>query len=545
MVVIDVDAQETTAPLPQDLESAHRLIAELMRRENQLSEKLDQSSQRETVLCKQVDDDQRKIAALEQRVDWLSRYVFGRRSEKGVPEGQQALAFASSAGEVDERATDEDDTAAATVDVPAHRRKRGGRKPLPENLPREIIEIELAKEDRHCAGCDTEKTRIGEDRTEQLDYQPASFFIREYVRPKYACRKCQRGVTQAALPARPIEKGRPGAGLLAHVVTSKYGDHMPYYRLEPIFRRHGIEIRRSTLSEWCGAVSDLLKPVATQIAAEVLGSNWIQSDDTTVEVQDRSRSPAYPKGHIWVYRGEDGSAFYDFTWKRNSEGPLRILQQYRGHLQADAAPAYDDVYSRLPIIEVGCWAHVRRRFKEAVRTSPKQAAHVVALIGELYGLERSAKKRKLDADGRKQLRQQQSKPILERIHGYLKTITVTTLPKSPLGDAIGYALRQWDALRRYTENGSLEIDNNGAENALRPLCLGRKNWLFIGSEAAAHRTMVLLTLVQTCKAHQVDPFVYLRDVIDRVSTHPMSRIDELTPRRWKELRQQAAATQAA
>lgn len=535
----DVETQKTTAPLPQDLESAHRLIADLMQRESELVK-------RETVLCKQVDDDQRKIASLEQQVHWLRNYVFGRRSEKGVPEGQHSLPFEPAAGAVEEQASDEQDTnIAAEIEVPAHKRKRSGRKPLPENLPREIIEIELAEEDRHCAGCDTEKSRIGEDRTEELDYQPASFFIREYVRPKYACRQCESGIVQAALPARPIEKGRPGPGLLAHVVTSKYGDHTPLYRLEPIFRRHGIEIGRSTLSEWCGAVSDLLRPVATQVAAGVLSSGWIQSDDTTVEVQDRSRSPAYPKGHIWVYRGEDGSAFYDFTWKRNSEGPLRILQQYRGYLQADAAPAYDEVHQKLPIVEVGCWAHARRRFKEAVRTSPKEASQVMVWIGELYGLERSAKKRKLDHQERKQLRQQQSRPILGRIHEYLKKITVTALPKSPLADAIGYALRQWDALCRYVDDGGLEIDNNGAENALRPLCLGRKNWLFIGSEAAAHRTMVLLTLVQTCKAHQVDPFAYLRDVIDRVSTHPMSRIDELTPRRWKELRQQTADSQAA
>lgn len=531
VVVSDVEMQETTAPLPQDLESAHRLIADLM--------------QRESVLCKQVDEDQRKIASLEQQVYRLRNYVFGRRSEKGVPVEQQALPFATAAGEVEEPHSDEDDTAAQEIEVPAHRRRRGGRKPLPENLPREIIELQPADEDLCCKSCDAEKTRIGEDRTEELEYRPASFFIREYIRPKYACRKCENGVTQAELPARPIHKGRPGSGLLAHVVTSKYGDHSPLYRLEPMFRRHGIELSRSTLSQWCGAVADLLKPVATQIAAEVLSSKWIQSDDTTVDVQDRSRSPAYPRGHIWVYRGEDGSAFYDFTWKRNSEGPLRILEQYRGYLQADAAPAYDEVHQKLPIVEVGCWAHARRRFKEAVRTSAKEASHVVALIGELYGLERSAKKRKLDAGGRKQLRQQQSEPILDRIHEYLKKITVTTLPKSPLGDAIGYALRQWNALTRYTEDGSLEIDNNGAENALRPLCLGRKNWLFIGSEAAAHRTMVLLTLVQSCKAHQVDPFAYLRDVINRVSTHPMSRIDELTPRSWKELRQQSTHARAA
>lgn len=180
-----------------------------------------------------------------------------------------------------------------------------------------------------------------------------------------------------------------------------------------------------------------------------------------------------------------------------------------------------------------------------MRTSPREATQVMVWIGELYGIERSAKSKRLDDEARRVMREQRSRPVLTRIHEYLKQITVTALPKSPLGDAIGYTLRQWEALNRYTEDGSLEIDNNGAENALRPLCLGRKNWLFLGSEAAAHRTMVLLTLVQTCKAHQVDPFVYLRDVIDRVSTHPMSRIDELAPRRWKQLRPRVPDSHAA
>jgi transposase len=528
-----VETQETTGPLPRDLTSAHQLIAALYG-------DLDQSSKRERVLHEQIEAERRRTEALEQQLHWLRKQVFGRRSEKGVPVEQPALPFATAAGPVEADARDEDggEEHAARTAVPAHtRRPRGGRTPLPDDLPREIVELLPADADRCCKGCQTEKVRIGEDRTEELDYVPASIVVRVYVRPKYACRQCENGVVQAALPTRPIEKGRPGPGLLAHVVTSKYGDHLPLYRLERIFPRQGIDISRQTLAEWCGAVADLLKPVATQIAADVLGSQWVQSDDTGVDVQDRTATPQIRTGHVWAYRGSETSAFYDFTWARNSEGPLRVLAHFRGYLQADAAPAFDDVYRTRPITEVGCWAHARRRFKEALRTSPKEAAHVVVWIGELYGLERSAKKNKLDDGQRQALRQQSARPILKRLHAYLQEVAVTALPKSPLGEAIGYALRQWDALNRYTDDGSLEIDNNGAENALRPLCLGRKNWLNFGSEAAAHRAMVLLTLVQTCKAHHVDPFAYLRDVIDRVSTHPMSRIDELTPRRWNELRQ--------
>jgi transposase len=541
----DVEIQEMTASLPQDLESAHQLIAalygdrdRLRTRAGVLHEQIGESSKREHVLHAQIEAERRRVEALEQQLHWLRKQVFGRRSEKGVPVEQQALPFATAAGPVEAAARDEDggEEPAALTAVPAHtRRKRGGRTPLPEDLPRELVELLPADADLCCEGCKTEKVRIGEDRTEELDYVPASMVVRVYVRPKYACRTCENGVVQAALPARPIEKGRPGPGLLAHVITSKYGDHLPLYRLERIFPRHGIDLSRKTLSEWCGAVADLLKPVATQIAADVLSSQWVQSDDTGVDVQDRTTNPQIRKGHVWAYRGSDASAFYDFTWMRNSEGPVRVLAHFRGYLQADAAPAFDEAYRRLPIVEVGCWAHARRRFKEAVRTSPKEAVQVVVWIGELYGIERSAKQNKLADERRCALRQERAWPILKRIHGYLKAIAVTALPKSPLGDAIGYTLRQWGALTRYTEHGSLEIDNNGAENALRPLCLGRKNWLNFGSEAAAHRAMVLLTLVQTCKAHHVDPFAYLRDVIDRVSTHPMRRIEELTPRRWKEL----------
>ena len=539
-----METQGTTGALPRDLKSAHRRIAELLGSETTLRSELDLSTRREKILHEQIEAERRRAEALEQQLHWLRKQVFGRRSEKGMPVEQHALPFATAAGQVEADARDEDgsDEHAARTAVPAHtRRTRGGRTPLPDDLPHEIVELRPADAERCCAGCQTEKVRIGEDRTEELDYVPASMVVRVYVRPKYACRQCENGVVQAALPARPIEKGRPGPGLLAHVITSKYGDHLPLYRLERIFPRHGIDISRKTLSEWCGAVADLLKPVATQIAADVLSSKWVQSDDTGVDVQDRTANPQVRTGHVWVYRGAEASAFYDFTWARTSAGPLRVLAHFRGYLQADAAPAFDDVYRTLPIAEVGCWAHARRRFKEALRTSPNEAAHVVVWIGELYGLERSAKKHELDDAQRHSLRHERARPILNRIHAYLQEITVTALPKSPLGEAIGYALRQWDALSRYTDDGSLEIDNNGAENALRPLCLGRKNWLNFGSEAAAHRAMVLLTLVQTCKAHHVDPFAYLRDVIDRVSTHPMSRIDELTPRRWKELRRSRSA----
>lgn len=506
-----MEATSTHSSTINDLESARALIAELVQQNQQLRHQLAH----------------------------LTKYVFGRRSEKGhdVPE-QCVLAFASAAGEIE--AGGEDEEPRHTEVKSYERRKHPGRKALPKDLPREQVVLDVTAEDKHCGGCDQAKVRIGCDSTETLDYTPASLFIREYMRPKYACPRCQDGVEQQSLPIRPIEKGRPEPGLLAHVITSKYADHLPLYRQEQIFSRHGVGITRNLMSEWNGAVADLLTPLAETIHAQILQSRYIQSDDTGIEVHG---ADGYRNGHLWVYRGESDERSYDFTWQRNREGPMKRLKGYKGYLQADAAPAYDEVYRQCPNIkEVGCWAHARRYFKDAQATSPAEASQVVVLIGELYGIEKSTKH--LDEGQRHSHRQQRAKPVLDRIHGYLREIESQVLPKSPLGQAITYALNQWQALNRYVEHGALEIDNNGAERAIKPIVLGRKNWLFIGSEAAAHRTCVLLTLVNTCKALQINPFEYLRDVIDRISTHPMSRIEELTPREWKRLRQQATSAAA-
>ncbi len=499
-------------------------------------------------LSSEIDRLNKENAALRQRIQLLTHRLFGRRSEKGVPAIEQGvLPFEPAvAGAVQPHATDEAAPEDAS-ELARVRRRHPGRRRLPADLPREQIEIVPPASERHCATCDTAKVRIGADTTEELDYVPASFVIREYVRPKYACPSCQHGVTQAVLPARPIEKGRPGPGLLAHIVSSKYADHLPLYRLEHIFQRHGVEITRRTLSEWNGAVADLLAPIVQAMHREqVCRSPWIQCDDTTLDVQEPSRTPEIRTGHLWVYRAEGGEVVYDFTWARNRDGPLKMLANYRGYLQVDAAPAYDDVFAQHPeIIEVGCWAHARRYFKEAMPTAAVACAQALAIIGQIYGIERVASDKHLDAPARQRLRQEQVRPILEKLHVYLNEQQATALPKSPLGAAIGYALRNWTALTRYTEDGRLKADNNGAEQALRPIVLGRKNYLFAGSEAAAHRTAILCSLVQTCKHLQINPFVYLRDVIARVSTHPARLVLELTPREWKRLRPDSPVKVAA
>ena len=487
----------------------------------------------------------RENEALRQRLDKLCQRIFARRSEKGLPVPEQGvLAFPPAAGAVAPDASDEDPGTGERVTRTVVVRQHHGRRPLPE-LPRETTVIEPPATELMCPRCAVPKVRISQDTTEGLDFVPASLVIREYVRPKYACPCCQQGVTQAALPARPIDKGRPEPGLLAQVVTAKYADHLPLYRQEQILWRHGVEISRRTLSEWNGAVADLLRPIVRSgMKEQLFSSPWIQCDDTTLAVQTAEGHPQIRTGHMWVYRGMEGEVIYDFTWARNRAGPLAMLQGYRGYLQVDAAPAYDEVFTTYAaqLVEVGCWAHGRRYFKEALPSAPVVAAAIITRLGALYGLEKAAKA--WGAEQRYALRQQQARPILLQLFATFEEVQPTVLPKSPLGEALGYALRNRAALLRYLEDGRLEIDNNGAERAIKPLVLGRKNWLFCGSEAAAHRAAVLLSLVQTCKHLEIDSFHYLRDVIDCVSTHPMSRLAELTPREWKRLHPAAARRRA-
>jgi transposase len=444
--LVEGQGAQAAIALPHDLEAAHALITDLRH----------QAHARE----RQIASKQERIERLEHQLALLRRYVFGRRSEKAAPAVAEQGMLPFAAGAVAPSASDE--SVPAAVEVRAHQRTaHRGRKALPTDLPVEVVEITPADADLVCSGCEQPKMRIGADTTQALEYRPAAFFIREYVRPKYACPRCQQGVTQAALPARPIEKGRPEPGVLAHVVTSKYADHLPLYRIAQIFARHGITVSRGVLAEWNGAVADLLRPLAQAIQRQLLQSRWIQSDDTTVTVQEAERG--YRSGHMWVYRDEWGDQVYDFDWHRNKASPSRILAGYRGYLQVDAAPAYDDIFASQPhIIEVGCWAHARRYFKDAELTAPTEAKQIVLWIRELYGIEKHARESGLSKAQRLERRQQQARPILQRLKARLDELRLQALPKSPLGEAITYALNQWRALERYTEDGALEIDNNGA-----------------------------------------------------------------------------------
>ena len=472
---------------------------------------------------------QRENQHLEQRVQYLIRKMYGPTSERLSPD-QLRLAFAEDQTEPpppEDMAPDDEEA----LEPRTKRRKRGhGRAPLPKDLPRERVEHEPAPEDLVCSCCGEAKCRIGEETSEELEYIPASMLVVEHVRGKYACRSCEEGVVIADPPVRPLEKGRAGPGLLAKVVVAKYGDHLPLNRLEGIFARHGVHLARSTMCDWVRDVAGLLSPIVKEMRRGILSTELVQTDDTPVQVQ--TGGPRTKRGFIWVYHApERDEVVYDFTRSRAREGPERILQHYKGYLQADAYSGYDRIMARSGVVEVGCWAHARRKFVEAMDSSPDRATAVVAAIRRLYMIEREAKI--LSPEDRQAMREERARPILETMEEGLELLDQLALPQSPLGKAVTYARNQWSALTRYVEDGRLPIDNNAAERSMRRVAVGRKNWLFAGSPAGGERAAVLYSLIESCRRIEIDPFAYMRDVISRVATHPMSRIEELTPRGWK------------
>jgi len=482
---------------------------------------------------------QQLVAKLSHELELFRRYVYGRRSEKLDP-AQLLLEFASWLKAMNETAPADGDgahDALPSLPAPALSRPRPGhgRKPLPGFLPRQRVEHDLPEEQCTCRACGARLVKIGEETSEQLEYQPASFFVIEHVRGKYACKACEEQVVTSAMPAQPIDKGRPGPGLLAQVITAKYADHLPLNRQVDIFARHGVDLSRQTLCDWVADAAVLLEPIYRNLTVSVLGGKVVQTDDTTVPVQDRARTTTRD-GRLWVYVGDKNPVdiVYDYTATRSRAGPSAVLADFRGYLQADAYAGYDALYATGRIVEVGCWAHARRYFWDAKAADAPRALLALGVIRQLYRVEAEGKDR--EAGVRRALRQEQAKPILDRFKTWLDEQADVVLPKSPIGEAVHYARAQWTALTRYLEDGDLSIDNNAAERALRRVVTGRKNWLFCGSDEGGTRAAILYSVVATCKAHAIDVWAYLKDVLERIPTHPNRRRAELLPGNWKAAR---------
>jgi transposase len=432
-----------------------------------------------------------------------------------------------------------------------------GRGKLAEHLPRVEVVHDPSDEQKKCPCCGEQRQCIGSETSEQLEYVPSSLKVLKHIRRKYACKPCGEGCAQcdcksyieiATKPAQPIEKGLPGPGLLAYVITSKLGDHLPLYRLEKIFGRHGVDIARSTMCAWMMSASELVKLLVELITTRVKQSSVIHTDETRVPVQDRSVKGACKSGRIWTYIGDEANPYvaYDYTPDRTRAGPQRFLADYKGYLQADAYGGYDGIYHKGNVSEVACWAHARRKFFDARETDGRRATQMLAMVAELYGVEDAVKEKirlllkqnpkapRAEQDQiRLTLRQDKSKPILTKIKTWLDAEIQLVLPRSPMAQAINYTLNQWDALKRYTEQGYLNIDNNAAERALKRIAIGRKNWLFAGHDHAGASHATLYTLIASAQRHGIDPQAYLTSVLAKINLTPMSELNQFLPDEWK------------
>jgi transposase len=500
------------------------------------------ATERDT-LASQVLTLAKKVEALEHDRDRILKRFFGQKAEKFDPT-QLRLAFSD-----EEQATDDPpphvdeapDVETPSRDEEKKEKRKGahGRGRISPKIPREQHRHVLPEAQLPCPGCGDPRRPIGAETTEVLDYVPAQFKVIEHVRTKYACASCQGHVVCAPLPkgAGPIfDRGRPGPGLLAHVVMSKYSDHLPLNRLESIYARGGVDLSKSTQCEWVTRVAELVVPIVAQLKRELLARGLIGADETEIRVLDKSAPGGSRKGRIWAWRGERGVVVFQYTPTKESEWPAKFLGEYRGYLQVDAYAGYDRLFRDGAIVEVACWAHTRRKFFEAIDTAPKEAAAALATIRALYQVEREAKERGLDAAARLALRQEKSRSIVDEFFSWIEKQAEAVVPGTPLAIAVNYAKRLRTALSRCLEDGRLELDNNNVERALRQVAVGRKNWEFAGSALGAERGAALYSIVVSCRELGVDPFEYLRDVIPRLSTTPASEVASLTPRAWKAAR---------
>jgi transposase len=505
--------------LPNDLAECHRLLLAAFQQASELERVLDETAA-------SYEELKETHQATIDELGRLKRWVYGRRSERIIEgDGQQHL--------FDLEISDESDTPVPRPprqQVAAHSRRR--RRELDfDKLPHYRHELDVRPDEKICGCCGRTKDQIGNDETTVLEYVPSKLEVHVHVRPKYACRYCKDGVVSPPPPDRPIARGIAGPGLIAQIVVSKFGDHLPLYRQEDFFTRHGLHIARSTQCDWVKAAAELLRPLYERQKDLVLRSDVLWTDDTPVTVLTGAK-PGSRKGRFWTYIGEEHPySVYDFTESRARDGPARFLERFEGYLHADAYSGYDHIYlgSNDSVIEVACWAHARRKFFDAARSSPRECHQVLEWVGQLYDIEDQS--RESSTEARLLLRQQEAIPVLDRMQNYLAELASRVLPKSDLAKAVWYAQNQWQALRRYTEDGRLTIDNNVSERTLRHQAIGRKNWLFLGSQNAGPRAAVLYTILAGAKRHRIEPWTYLRELLLRLHADE-SRLDEMLPDRW-------------
>lgn len=470
-----------------------------------------------------------QIAQLHFELDKFRKYIFGRKSEKfpaGNTDTSQMDLFELGTTQQQQEELSEQAITHAEKEGPKKRAKGQGRMALPENLRREDIIIEPAED---VSGC----VRIGEEITEVLDLIPAEFYVKRYIRPKYA-RPNGEGIVIGELPDRVIDKGIPSERLIAQMTLDKYVYGLPLHRQIDKYRRLGVNIPASTASDWLIKGWKHLIPLWELLKLLVINQKYLQADESPIKVQDKQHKNGIHQGYMWVYNAPaDNLVLFDYRKGRDKSGPKAMLENYSGILQTDGYGVYETLYGNHScIMLVYCMAHARRKFVDALKYDKEKATEALELIGQLYKLEQDFREEGLTWEQRTERRQQEAIPLLDKIKDWMNEHIHTVLPKSPLGQAIAYTLPRWSGLSAYTEHGQIEIDNNLVENTIRPLAVGRKNYLFAGSHNAAEMTAAMYSFMATCKKNKVDELEWLTDVFERIQSHKYKDLYQLLPNNW-------------
>jgi transposase len=476
------------------------------------------------------EDLQVKYEALQHELNSLKRMIFGSKHERFVPTANNpaqtsldlTVEQVATCSVIDAKKITYTRTTTEVTDKKEH----PGRMKLPEHLERREIVIEPEED---VSGL----KKIGAEITEELEYEPGNFYVNKIVRNKYV-RPDSKGIAIAPMIERPLPKAIAGAGLLAHIVIDKYVDHLPLYRQVERFKRESINIAYATITDWISNTCALITPLYDLLKNLVLQSNYLHVDESPIKVLDKDKKGSTHRGFYWVYQNSIlKMVLFDYRPGRGREGPEEMLKNFKGHLQTDGYPLYDFFKQQPNITVLNCMAHARRIFFDAKENDAARAEYALKMIGKLYDIERKAKAEALDHAGVLELRQKEAIAILEEFEKWMKAQYVEVPPKSAVAKAIQYCLARWKELTLYTTDGKLNIDNNPVENSIRPVAVGRKNYLFAGSHEAAQRSAMLYSLLGTCKMHNLNPTTWLVDILKRLPSYPVNKIEDLLPHKWK------------